>query len=73
MLWYNHSFVLICLLIGIISQVSDVAHGHLVLLNVVSFFTGECIQKEIPISFQGINILCIHKSELYAQSQDARK
>ena len=30
MLWYNHTFVQICLLIGIVSQLSDVAHGPLV-------------------------------------------
>ena len=32
MLWYNHTFVQMCLLIGTVSQVSDVAHGSPVLL-----------------------------------------
>ena len=29
-LWYNQSFAQMCLLIGTVSQVSDVAHGPLV-------------------------------------------
>ena len=33
MLLYNQSFVQICLLIGTVSQVRDVAHGPLVLLK----------------------------------------
>ena len=30
MLWYNHCFVQLCLLIGTVSEVSDVANGPLV-------------------------------------------
>ena len=29
---YNHSFAQMCLLIGIVSRVSDVAHGALVVI-----------------------------------------
>ena len=30
MLWYNHSYAQICLLVGTVSRVSDVAHWPLV-------------------------------------------
>ena len=32
MLWHNHCYMQMCLLIGTVSQVSDVTHGPLVLL-----------------------------------------
>ena len=70
MSWYNHSFVLICLLIGTISQVSDVAHGRLVLLNVVSFFTG--IFKE-SISFAFINPNCMHNLKMQENRLQLKK
>ena len=35
MLWYDHSFVLILLLIGTVFQVSDVAHGLFYVLTVM--------------------------------------
>ena len=28
-LWYNHSYVQMCLLIGTVGQISDVTHGFL--------------------------------------------
>ena len=55
---YNHSFAQMCLLIGIVSRVSDVAHGALVVIFFV--YLGRAFTRSVGVFF----VYCIQVKSL---------
>ena len=59
-LWYNHSYTQTCLLVGTVSQVSDVVHGPLVLHKGNGLFI-VLRSLTLDLDIRDLSVVCLYK------------